>query len=203
MRHVGPLSDPRAFGKQNEARVREALDAPVREIAERVRAANARPSAAAKVKPARKSPARAKIAGPEISEHDRQVAGQEVLTLHGYTVLVIGHFRQSCQCPKCKEWFYPNISFGNTSGTPDTFITHFKRWPWNTWMAEEWKTPTTPIETAQQDLVDAGASVIVMDDLEAVRAVLRFEWGHDEIEVNPALVAFLSRNGGDETHADG
>lgn len=133
-----------------------------------------------------------KMKRPRVSEKIEQNNAVAVLRACDYVVLELGQKRLPvfCRACGCKTW--PTFT-DSTGGTPDTMLTHSdwaRQGHANTWHAQEYKGPGTPVRPAQQALVEGGMSGIVHNAQEAARDVIAFELSMG-IEPNARLVAWL------------
>ena len=100
-----------------------------------------------------------------------------ILRTLGYTVMETGKSRSAVRCPHCKGRHYATGWQGNTVGLPDIYI-HRGGWPAGTALALELKTPKGAVRPEQQQLADAGCSIIARTFSDALRCVRSFEEHH-------------------------
>ena len=91
---------------------------------------------------------------PKISEGAIQAHTRTTLGLMGYLTLETGKARKKVTCEKCRHTFFPTGWQGNTPGFPDLTVLR-RGWPAGGALVEM-KGETTPVETEQQQLADAG-----------------------------------------------
>ena len=95
------------------------------------------------------------------------------LKVLGYTIMETGKSRSAVMCPHCKGRHYATGWQGNTVGLPDLYI-HRTGWTLGMAVALELKAPTGKVRPEQQQMADAGMSIIVRtlsDGLRHIRDV--------------------------------
>jgi hypothetical protein len=85
-----------------------------------------------------------------------------------------GKSRSAVRCPHCNGRHYATGWQGNTVGLPDIYI-HRGGWPAGTALALELKTPKGAVRPEQQQLAEAGCSIIALTFSDALRCVRTFE----------------------------
>ena len=117
---------------------------------------------------------------PKLTESALQEQTLRTLSLLGYAALEAGKARKKVVCPCCDHSFYPEGWQGNTVGYPDVaFFRYSPLFP-PIGIFVEMKGETTKVRKEQQDLADAGRSVIAYSTGDAVRAVLAAETAMDQ-----------------------
>ena len=119
------------------------------------------------------------------NESELQSAIVQALQALGWTVLELGRWHRQVRCPDCGAYFTPRSGTGSTPGAPDLLVSRTGR---STWHALELKVPaiSTLLGTApagrlskeQQELADAGLTVIIHSLEEALAALEGKEDGH-------------------------
>lgn len=105
-----------------------------------------------------------------VSEDEIQRAIIVDLRLRGYEVLETSEHRRAEPCPHCKKFHTSTQGRGCLPGVPDLLVTH-EDFPELCFLGLEVKGPKTPITPKQQQLADAGRTVIVYSVKEALDAV--------------------------------
>lgn len=142
---------------------------------------------------------------PGLSRSDRkptvQRRSEKVLQAHtrgvaagvGYASMETGTGRPRVECPECHYSFVPKGFMGNTKGLPDVFFFRYTPgWP-AIMIPVEMKGEGTEITKEQQDLADAGRSVIAYSEEEALRAILAAELAMSSYQMHPERRELIER----------